>query len=233
MSKPSTWWARRGASLTEYIVLIGAVALAVVPAATLYGRKIASLFAGASGVLHGQATPPDRPGNEPPATEPPAPPGGGNPPPQDGGQPPSGEEEPPAGEDESSPPADDDTLFEHKDRTCHIRVGKDGTAEATFYDEFGNKKLKVTAASVPARELGYDKALFTGKGTLNFCNSSTYTAELAVAAGKFELGGIGGKIGMDQFTRDPGDSGWKKGTPEASLEWNFGGEGNLLEVKGG
>jgi len=224
---------RAGASSTEYIVIVVCVAIALLVAVTLFGNKISELFktsttslqtgvpqTGKLGSLDSTGpslpTTPTNPGTTTPAnpgtTTPTNPTGPTN-----------------------TGPVDPMTLRpeERAGRTFWVPSPTGGTLYV--FDQNGNKVAKMTANEVPAKDTGYKAAAFAGQGTLNFCNGTTYQANLTLLGANYEAKGPGASFGGSEREKDLAPGGpAKDGQPSLGVDlFKVGGEVVGAKIEGG
>lgn len=223
---------RAGASLTEYPLLIAAIAIGLLGLVTVFGYTIAGRYRRATVALG----PEKRPG--PPTTEIPEPPVAPTPP--TAGQPgppdhvgPPGPHEGPEPPGTRRPPRNDNVIKESGGDRWRLVIRDDGSGEVMYRDGQGRKLFKMTAQRVAPPDIGYGEAEFAGKGTLNFCNSRTYAATLAFAGRKGEYKGA--SLGGSQIhkTIDTDSREVEKGKPGLEAAFSRGWYFDLLAIEGG
>lgn len=178
----------RGAAKIEYLLVVGLVALALLVFVLLFGRTLAERYRRSAEELGAReavnpppgAAPESPSGLEPGPTDPPQP---GKPTlPTPGDTP-----------ERRRPRGKNKVILELPGEHHVIYVFEDGTAEVTLFDEHGNKRMRITASRKSVdqlKDLKYSDAAFAGRGTINFCNGSTYAGELVIkgARGGLNLG---------------------------------------------
>lgn len=204
----------RAVTSTEFIIIIALIAVFCLLFVTAFGKKIAEHFrtdTDALGTGGKKALKPDAPDA-----------GGINPnQPKDGGDPKGGGTDPAGGVDPKAKPGDggpkrpeDLSPDERKGKTFIYDVP--GGKEIISFDDKGNKIFKASAKKVEAKANDYDAALFAGKGTVNFCNGSTYDANVTLGGAKGEAKGPGVNFGGSQKERELGATKNMKGEHEGT-----------------
>ncbi len=227
-SRPS----RRGVGSTEYIWVTVSVAIALLLVVTIFGRKISDLAKSATTSLD-QGTPVgSKPFGELSSLDGTAP----DPAKDPGGTTTTGPTTTPTAPTTPDPakPVDPMSLSpeERAGRSYFIETPKG--AEVYIFDPKGNKVAKATVGRVEAKDVGYQAAAFAGKGTLNFCNGTTYTADLTVLGAKGEARGPGVNFGGSEKERDlRDDKGWQDGKPSLGVDlFKIGGEVVGIKIEG-
>lgn len=228
----------RAVASSEFIWIVLAIAIAAILVITLFGRKIASVLATTSkSIDEGKPITPPKIGMD---IDPPAKGVDLTPGPDADPLKPDPAKPPTPGDTTVAPSVDPNKPVNPMDLSPEERAGRTffietpTGAEVTIFDPKGNKIAKASVNKVDAKTVGYDKAAFAGRGTLNFCNGTTYTADLTVLGAKGEAKGPGVNFGGSENEKDLRTGEKKKGEPSVGVDlFKVGGEVVGVKVEGG